>query len=98
MWLKQKDVEAITKALCMARDVIPPATVWSYGRVVLNQKITWGRLFDDAMEVMKRYYTERLEYNEKQRVAMAKRRQDPKIRAKHNKASRDYYRRKKIVG
>jgi hypothetical protein len=99
MWLKQKDVEAITRALCMARDVIPPEMVWNYGRVVLDQTITWEQLFNDAMDVTGRYYLERLEYNKKQRVAMAKRRQDPEIRAKHNKASRDYYRRKKkIVG
>lgn len=97
MWLKNKDVEALTRALCMARDTIPPKMVWSYGRVVLDQTITWEQLFNDAMEVTNRYYEERLKYNKKQRVTMATRRQDPEIRAKHNKASREYYQRKRLA-
>lgn len=97
MLLKKKEVEALTRALCMARDAIPPKMVWGYGRVVLDQTITWEQLFKDAIDVTNRYYEERLEYNKKQRVKMAIRRQDPEMRAKHNKASREWYRRKRLA-
>lgn len=95
MYINKKQMYAIGLALDHAHKTIPYDDMVAHG---LAKPRRWATVIKPAIDAFKQIY---MQYDRdliRMREKMAKRRQDPEIRAKHNKASRDYYRRKKIVG
>ena len=95
MYIKNDELTKIEDALRLIRDWIADHELYRmyvWERKKLRQ---WVNVLADATIVVDGLRKQQTDYNAKQKTRMAERRKDPDVRAKHNKASRDYYHRKK---